>query len=67
MNKFRGQYIDRDGLKWMFGEGENVKIEVEICTACINNQYVIWGTLEKFQGIEKSTNEEVWVSFNKQK
>jgi hypothetical protein len=62
--KFRGQYIDQSGLKWIVGESENVEIQEEIFTASINGRYVIWSSLEKLLGINENNGEEMWVKFN---
>lgn len=66
IDKYRGQYINKEGLEWIVGEGNNVKIEVENCTASINGQYIIWNSLEKYQGINENNGEEIWIKFNKE-
>lgn len=58
MNRYRGQYIGKDGLKWIVGECKDVKIQYETCTVYINGQYVIWDSLEKFIGIN---DKGIWV------
>ena len=61
--KYRGKYIDKDGLKLIIGEDEEVKIQEEISTATIEGQYVIWDSLEKLVGVNESTGEEIWLRF----
>lgn len=59
--KYRGKYIDKDGLKYIVGEDEEVEIQEEIFTANIKGQYVIWGSLEKFVGVDESNGKDIWV------
>ncbi|GIN22604.1 hypothetical protein [Siminovitchia fordii] len=56
--KFRGKYIDKDGLKYIVGENEEVEIQEEVSTASIKGQYIIWESLEKFVG---NNEEDIWV------
>ncbi len=62
MSRYRGRYIDRDGLKWIEGEGSQVDIQKEIYTADICGQYVIWSSLEELTTDENGN--EVWVKCN---
>ncbi len=62
INKYRGKYIDKDGLKWITGEGDEVKIEDNNCTASIKGQYIIWGSLQKL--IKTHNGHEIWKDVN---
>jgi hypothetical protein len=63
--KYRGKYIAaKGGIKYIFGEDEEVEIQEEIFTANIKGQYVIWESLEKFIGINESDGKDVWVKYS---
>lgn len=63
--KYRGKYIDKDGLKYIVGEDEEVEIQEEIFTANIKGRYVIWGSLEILSYINIEERKENWVKFTK--
>lgn len=59
--RYRGQYIDKDGINYIFGEDEEIDIQEEISTASIKGQYIIWGSLEKFVGVDERNGKDIWV------
>lgn len=61
--KYRGKYIDKDGMKCIIGEDREVKIQEEISTVIIKDQYVIWDSLEKLISVNEHTGEEIWSRF----
>jgi hypothetical protein len=63
--RYRGKWVTKDGLKYVDGEDKEVEILEDICTASIKGRYVIWGSLEKFVGVDETNGKDIWVKFDK--